>query len=184
MVDVSGHVGFALLASVPIWFVADRRKTALAFLAVSVPFGLVPDVDLWLARVFPTVKHHGVVHTVLAVGVAALVVGPLLGRRLHPYLVEHGAVGPDETRRSTAFAVIAALTGGLSHLFADVLSAPDISEPIEPFWPVIQGSVGFDVFYYNAFWPNFGLLAVGALVTAGLWAWRGRPELDGRTADA
>ena len=183
MVDIAGHVAFALLASIPIWFIADRRGAALAFLAVSVPFGLMPDIDLWIERVFPQlIHHHGITHTILFVAVVAAILGPILGRWLHSYLVDHSEIGPDDTGRSMAFGVIAVLTGGLSHLFADMLSAPDIAQPIEPFWPIYQQVVYIDVFYYNAFWPNFGLLAIALLITAGLWAWKGNGRSDDRAS--
>ncbi|WP_227738932.1 hypothetical protein [Halorientalis pallida] len=40
---------------------------------------------------------------------------------------------PVTPRVSFGFVALAVLIGGLSHLFADVLSSPDIAQPLEPF---------------------------------------------------
>jgi membrane-bound metal-dependent hydrolase YbcI (DUF457 family) len=59
-----------------------------------------------------------------------------------------------------SFSFLAFFAGGLSHVFADMLSAPDISTPIEPLWPLVDGSWNIDLVWYNAGWINFGFLAV------------------------
>jgi hypothetical protein len=41
-----------------------------------------------------------------------------------------------------------------------MLSAPDISTPIEPLWPVVDGSWGLDLIWYNDPLWNAGFLAV------------------------
>lgn len=59
----------------------------------------------------------------------------------------------------------------LSHIFTDMLSAPDIAQAIEPFWPFYQQSVGMDIIWYNRPWFNWGLLLAGIGLTIVLyWA--------------
>lgn len=41
-----------------------------------------------------------------------------------------------------------------------MLSAPDISTPIEPLWPLAEWTWGVDLVWYNAWWINAGFLAV------------------------
>ena len=50
-----------------------------------------------------------------------------------------------------------------------MLSAPDISEAIEPLWPLYADSVGIDLVWYNASWFNLGLLIAGVLLNGGLY---------------
>ena len=149
------------------WVLYDRRA-ALGFVLLGVPFGLLPDSDLWLAKVFPTVTHHGITHTVLFVSVAAVVVGAILGRWVVPRLEERYVPASDVGGRY-AYAIGAVWVAGLSHLFADMLSAPDIAEPIEPFWPVYSAPIGLDVFYYTGMMANWGLLLIGLVLTAACW---------------
>lgn len=171
MVDVSGHLGMALLATTPIWFGYGRRA-ALTFVGLALPFGLLPDIDLYLRRVFPTIHHHGVTHTIVVVVGVSLIVGVLVAPTLLPYLRQRGWLPDGEIGNEYAFVVGAFAIGGLSHLFADMLSAPDISEPIEPFWPIGVQPVSLDVFYYNAPLANFGLLAAGIAAHLVLWRWQ------------
>ena len=79
MVDVAGHLGMALIWLAPAWFFIDSGKTAGTFVGIGFWFGTLPDIDLYLQKVFRTVKHHGIVHTVLTVSLIALVLGPLVG---------------------------------------------------------------------------------------------------------
>jgi inner membrane protein len=58
------------------------------------------------------------------------------------------------------FATAGFLTGGMSHLFADLLSAPDIAPPLSPLWPVYTESMIIDVIYYDSPIWNFGLFGV------------------------
>lgn len=171
MVDVSGHLGMALLMTTPIW-VGYGRRTALTFVGLALPFGLLPDVDLYLRYVLPTVHHHGVTHTIAFVVAVSLVVGVLGASTVLPYLRRWGWLPEGEIRNDRVFVVVAVMVGGLSHLFADMLSAPDIAEPIEPFWPVTVRSVSVDVFYYNSRVVNLGLLVVGIAAHLGLWWYR------------
>jgi len=160
MVDLMGHVAFGLLFALPAWVRWDDRAS-VGFVALAVVASLVPDVDLWLARWFPdAVHHHGVTHTVLFVAVASLVggavvAGPLAGR-------VDDWIGGERFGARRLFAVSTAglLAGGLSHVVADVLSAPDISTPVEPFWPVVTEPIPIDLVWYNAAWINVGFLSV------------------------
>ena len=131
---------------------------------------MLPDVDLLLSKWFPSqVHHHGVTHTVLfvvsvSVVVAALVVA-LFGDR-----IDRWTRGERFDRTSLFVFTGAALTlGGFSHLFADMLSAPDISTPIEPFWPFFQKPWSVDLVWYNSVWINFAFLAVMVVVHVAVW---------------
>ena len=169
MVDVVGHLGMALIWLSPVWFFIDRPKVAVTFVGIGTVFGLLPDIDLYLSRIFPTIKHHGVTHTILFVTVFAAIAGPILGRTLEK--TDGGSAWfSDATEHSaTAFGFLAIWIAGLSHIFADMLSAPDIAEAIEAFWPLYQSSIGLDLVWYNAAWFNWGLLIVGLALNAVLW---------------
>lgn len=171
MVDVSGHLGMTLLMTTPIWLSYDRRTT-LTFVAIALPFGMLPDIDLYLRRVLPTIHHHGITHTIVFVVVVSLVVGVFVAPTVLPYLRRRGWLPEGSIQNDYAFVVGAFAIGGLSHLFADMLSAPDISEPIEPFWPVTVQPISLDVFYYNAPLVNVGLLTIGIAAHLVLWWWR------------
>ena len=131
---------------------------------------MLPDVDLVLADWMDGVHHHGVVHTVLAVTICAVVLGPIVG-------VAFGRIGERTGRFSaqareyvTAIGFIVVWISGLSHLFADILSAPDVSTRIEPLWPVVTGPVVLpDVLWYQSWWATWGLFALG--VAANVLAW-------------
>ncbi|WP_254545362.1 metal-dependent hydrolase [Halomarina pelagica] len=160
MVDVLGHLALALLFALPAWIVWDGR-VSLAFVGTVLATAMLPDVDLVLRHVVPTVEHHGVTHTVLFVTVVSVVAGALAEtvdtsvlerwwRESEGHAVSDGAV--------FLFVTGGFLLGGLSHLFGDVLSAPDVSEPIEPLWPVFDKPISIDVLYYTSPWWNLGLL--------------------------
>lgn len=167
MVDPIGHVGMALLWLSVGWARYDRRA-ALGFVALGVPFGLLPDVDLWLRAVLPTVKHHGVTHTALFATLVAVFVGTALGRWLLPWMEERCVPAADVGNRYV-YAVGAVWVAGLSHVFGDVLSAPDVAEAVEPFWPLSGRPVGLDVVYYDDPVFNWGLLLAGAVLIGILW---------------
>jgi hypothetical protein len=160
MVDITGHIAFGLLFTVVAWFVWDGRSSIL-FVGLAVPAALLPDVDLWLQKLFPAVvHHHGVTHTVVFVTLASLlggvvVAGLFLGR-IDSWI--------DDTRfdrtRLFVLSFAAFLAGSLSHLVADVLSAPDISTPLEPFWPFFDKPLAVDLVWYDAWWINIGFLVV------------------------
>jgi membrane-bound metal-dependent hydrolase YbcI (DUF457 family) len=172
MVDIVGHLGMTLLWLAPAWFAFDHSKTAATFVLTGLPFGLGPDLDLVFSRVFRTIRHHGIFHTILAVTVLAAVVGPVVGK-----LLQRVAGGSEwfplkNTDDSYRFGFLAVWIAGCSHIFADMLSAPDIAQAVEPFWPLYFKSVSFDLVWYNASWFNWGLLVAGILVNSGLFLYK------------
>lgn len=164
MVDLMGHLAFGLLFALPAWFRWDDR-VSLGFVGLAAVAAFLPDVDLLLVALFPgEVHHHGVTHTVLFVTVAALagaaVVTALLTERFDEWVGGESFDSP----RLFAFSFLGLLAGGFSHVFADMLSAPDVSTPVEPLWPLVDGAWGVDLVWYNARWINVGFLAVMLVV--------------------
>lgn len=166
MVDVTGHIAFGLLFAVGAWFLWDDRAS-VAFVCLAAVASLLPDVDLWLTKLFPAeIHHHGVTHTVLFAGVASVVGGALVvglfGRRFDDWI-------PSERfDQASLFVFVTAglLAGSLSHLVADMLSAPDIAKPINPFWPFFDKPWAVDVVWYNAAWINVGFFVVMVVIHA------------------
>ncbi|SIR85287.1 LexA-binding, inner membrane-associated putative hydrolase [Haladaptatus litoreus] len=160
MVDVSGHFGMALLFAGPAWFVWGRRG-ALGFTAFTLMTAMLPDVDLALRHVLP-VTHHGITHTLLFVIIVSLLGGAASARFLTTSLNANRWIRSTDIPRETVFvfATGGLLTGGISHIFADLLSAPDIAAPLSPLWPVHSDPIIIDVIYYDSPLWNFGLLAV------------------------
>jgi len=149
--------------------VFDRARTAATFVGVGVWTGLFPDVDLYLRQVLPTVKHHGVVHTVLAVTLFAAVAGPIVGWILRRTLGDSAWFSRDASEHASGVGFVMVWVAGLSHLFGDILSAPDIAEAIEPLWPLVHQSLGIDLVWYNASWFNWGLLLTGVILNVLLY---------------
>ena len=174
MVDIIGHLGMALIWLVPAWFILDRPKTAAVFVLSGFLFGLLPDIDLLLRQIFPTVKHHGLLHTILVVTILAAVIGPIVGWVVKEAVGGSEWLSPEAENSIYRFGFLAVWIPGLSHLFADMLSAPDIAEAIEPFWPIYQQSVGIDVVWYNNPWFNWGVFIVGVLLNVGLYYYESR----------
>ena len=172
MVDISGHLGMTLLWLAPTWLVFDQTKPAATFVLAGLPFGLGPDLDLVFSRLFRTIRHHGIFHTVLAVTVLATIVGPVVGTLLERVVGGSDWFRIEETRDSYRFGFFAVWIAGLSHIFADMLSAPDIAQAVEPFWPLYFESISFDLVWYNAAWFNWGLLAAGIFVNVGLFVYK------------
>ena len=174
MVDVLGHLGMALVWLAPAWYFIDHRKTAALFVAGGFWFGMFPDVDLYLSNWFAGVHHHGVFHTVLVVTILAAILGPLLG-------VVFKRIGADSEwfsmrARKKAYQIgfIAVWVAGLSHLFADMLSAPDVATRIEPFWPLYNGTLfTVDAFWYTSWWATWGLFILGVVVNVAAWSLAG-----------
>ena len=162
MVDVLGHFAMAFLWSFPAWFRWDGR-VSLAFIGLAVSTAMLPDVDLLLRELPIGVHHHGVTHTVLFVTAFAIVVGIAAAHVLAPLIErwwiqsEGHAIPRHEVH---VFVTGGLLVGGLSHIFADMLSAPDISQPVEPLWPFLNVPISFDLIYYTAPAWNAGLLLV------------------------
>jgi len=176
VVDVLGHFAMALLWALPAWYRWDGRAS-LAFVGFVASTAMLPDVDLALRAVLPGVHHHGVTHTVVFVAGVALVAGVVVARGLLPaierwWVESEGHAVP--RAEAYAFVVGGLLVGGLSHVFADVLSAPDVASPVEPLWPLVDAPISVDVIYYTAPEWNGGLL----LVALGLHAVAG--YVDGR----
>lgn len=165
MVTLMGHLGMALLWGAPVWFVWPWR-ISLAFIALVLVTAMLPDIDLVLAGVLP-IDHHGITHTVVFVTVVALGAGAVVEYGLKSWLDrtwfrKRGMTV--STGTMYVFTAGAFLLGGLSHLFADVLSAPDIAEPLEPLWPIFTEPVSVDLVWYASFWWNVGLLTVAILL--------------------
>ena len=169
MVDVVGHLGMALIWLASVWFVIASKKTAVTFVGVGFWFGMLPDIDLYLRRITGTIKHHGVVHTVLAVSIIALVIGPIVGWLLKRTIGGSEWFVPEAADRATPFGFMMVWIAGLSHIFADILSAPDVSEAIEPLWPLYQQSLGIDLVWYNNSWFNWGLFLLGLGLNAAFY---------------
>ncbi|MFC4549598.1 MULTISPECIES: metal-dependent hydrolase [Halorussus] len=182
MVDVLGHLGMALIWLAPAWYFLDRPKTAATFVGLSFWFGMLPDVDLYLSNWFAGIHHHGVVHTILAVAIFAVVLGPMLGWVFKKIGESSDWFSERATDSAYSIGVIAILVAGLSHLFADMLSAPDVAQPIEPFWPLYNGQIVLmDVVWYKSFWATWGLFLAGLAINAGLWYWKDA-NTDSRTS--
>lgn len=160
MVDVTGHIGMALLFAAPAW-IAWGRRGALGFTAFALTTAMLPDTDLVLRHVVP-VTHHGITHTLLFVVLVSVVAGVFAAKWLTARFNAHGRIESTEIAGETVFAFATAglILGGTSHLFADVLSAPDVAAPLAPFWPVVKEHVIVDVIYYDSPVWNFGLIAV------------------------
>lgn len=167
MVDVLGHFAMALLWALPAWLVWDGR-VSIALIGLSLVTAMLPDVDLVL-RGFLAVHHHGITHTIVFVLGVALIAGAIVeygfGSLLkrtwleaEGYTVSNGAL--------FAFVTAGFALGGLAHLFADSLSAPDVAQPIEPFWPLWNKPWSLDLIWYTSPWWNEGLLVVALVLHA------------------
>lgn len=156
------------------------RRGALGFTAFTLLTAMLPDVDLVLSQYLP-IAHHGVTHTIVFVAIVSVLVGAVASRWLTDWLNAHSWIRSETIAGKTVFAFATAgmLVGGMSHLFADVLSAPDIAAPLSPFWPVYTEPVIVDVIYYqNPYW-NFGLFGV-AIALHLLLAWAESTPLETR----
>lgn len=164
MVDITGHLAFGLLFAVPAWFRWTDRGS-VAFVVLAAVAALLPDIDLWLVKLFPdAVHHHGVTHTVVFVAVASLVGAAVFTGLFRDRFDDWIDDRRFDASRVFLFSFTAILAGGLSHLLADILSAPDLSTPIEPFWPFFQLPWAIDLVWYNAAWINIGFFTVMIVV--------------------
>jgi inner membrane protein len=175
MVDVSGHLAMALLFAAPAWMLWGRRG-ALAFAGFSLVTAMLPDTDLVLRTVLP-VQHHGITHTILFVAVMGVLGGAIAARVLTERFNANRWIRSETITEETVFvfATSGFLTGGLSHIFADLLSAPDIAAPLEPLWPLYDQPIIIDVIYYDSPLWNFGLLTVALVVQFILFRHEGYP---------
>jgi len=160
MVDVTGHLGMALLFAAPAWLVWGQRG-ALGFTGFALATAMLPDTDLVLQQVLP-ITHHGITHTLLFVALASVLVGAGASKWLTPRINATRWIRSTDITSEVVFvfATGGLALGGISHIFADLLSAPDIAAPLEPFWPLYAKPVIIDVIYYNSPVWNFGLFAV------------------------
>lgn len=179
MVDVTGHLGMALLFAAPAWMVWGRRG-ALGFTGFATVTALLPDSDLYLQHVLP-VTHHGVTHTVVFVVIVGVLAGVFAGKWLTERLNAHSRIRSTEIAAGTVavFASAGLVLGGLSHIFADLLSAPDVAAPLKPLWPFYAEPIVVDLIYYDAPLWNFGLIGVAVGVHV-LFLWHHRYPLDHR----
>lgn len=169
MVDVLGHLGMALVWAIPAWFLWESRVSAM-FIGLVLVTAMLPDLDLVLRNFLPIV-HHGITHTVVFVGVVSLVAAGITEALLRPWLERQWVKSEHYQISNWALFVFVAgafLLGGLSHLFVDMLSAPDIAKPVEPFWPLFDKPWSIDLIWYNSPWWNAGLLLVASLLHLGL----------------
>lgn len=149
-----GHVGMALIFASPVWFVY-RPAASVLFTALAVVAGVAPDSDIYL-KAMVDIAHHGITHTVtFVVGLAAA-----FGLAAAAIAV----VQDRNPRAAGTFAAVAAVVGAGSHLFADLLTTPDVAPPLKPFLPFSDQHVIVDVIYvYSDVWNLFpfivGLLA-------------------------
>ncbi|WP_217642714.1 metal-dependent hydrolase [Halogeometricum limi] len=158
----------ALVWLAPAWFFVDSKKVAATAIGTGFWFGMLPDVDLVLQRL-PGIHHHGVFHTVLFVTLLALVIGPIVGWLLTKLLGDSEWFVRD-SKLGAKIGLIVVWVAGIAHLFADMLSAPDVSTRIEPLWPLVDGPiVMMDVLWYKSFWATTALFILG--VAANLIAW-------------
>lgn len=165
MVDVLGHFAMALLWALPAWLIWDGR-VSLAFIALTLSTAMLPDLDLVLRSVL-LVHHHGITHTFLFVLGVALAAGAVVEYALGPFLKRTVLQTEGYTVSNGALFVFIAggfTVGGFSHVFADMLSAPDIAQPVEPFWPLVDKPWSFDVIFYTSPWWNEGLLIVAVVL--------------------
>ncbi|KYH25097.1 hypothetical protein HAPAU_26800 [Halalkalicoccus paucihalophilus] len=170
MVDVLGHLGMALIWLAPVWFFTDRPKAALATVFTGFWFGMLPDVDLVISNHVVGIHHHGVFHTVLVVVVFAAIIGPLWGLVVSRLLGGTTWFSREAEKRATTIGFIVVFVTGLSHLFADMLSAPDVSTRIEPFWPIYDGPIVLiDVLWYQSVWATWALFLPGLALNGVLW---------------
>lgn len=184
MVALIGHLGMALLWLSPVWYFIEHRQTAALVVAVGFWFGLLPDVDLVLSDWVEGIHHHGIFHTVLVVTILAMIIGPMVGVAFSRIGERTGWFSAQARERATAIGFLTVWIPGLSHLFADMLSAPDVSTQIEPLWPVVNGPVvAVDVLWYQSWWATWGLFILGVTANVLAWYWlRDRHQSECSTA--
>lgn len=155
----------ALLFAAPAWFVFHGLRTNLGFTALAVSTAMFPDGDLLLMR-YVFIEHHGLTHSLLFIVPAALVLGGIVTAI---YLAVRDS-SVYSTRQVYAFATVALLVGMLAHVFADILTTPDIAPPIKPLYPILETRLVLDVAFVKSKLWNLGTLGLGIVVQGGLAA--------------
>ena len=156
-------MGMALLFAAPAWLVFYGLRTKVAFVVLAASTGMFPDSDLLWMRYF-FIEHHGLTHSFLFLVPAALVLGAIV---TGIYLAVRDGNQPGAWA-VYGFVVIALFTGMLSHVFADLLTSPDIAPPIKPLYPLVKTPLILDVAYVKSNLWNLGTLALGIVVQLGL----------------
>ena len=143
----TGHYGAALLLYAPVGYLLLAVDPAPAVLGGAGGVGLarLPDYDL---RV-PFVEHRGVTHTLLFLGVVAVVPGAA------GYAVD-GGVGTDPVRTAGLGVVVAVVAVG-SHLLADALTPAGV--PL--LWPLSNETYAAGVATAPNPVANYRLLLLG-----------------------
>lgn len=186
MVELLGHVGMALLFATPAWFLWDRRPS-VTFAGFTLVTAMLPDVDLWLEELFasPLLQHHGLTHTIPFVLIVGVLFGVVAAYACTPLLNAHRLIQSDSITPGTTFVFTtgAFWAGGLSHVFADLLSAaPDAA--IAPLWPLSDETLVIDVIAYDSTAWNVVFLSVALVLHVVLYRserypYRTRYGLDG-----
>lgn len=160
----SGHIGGALLVSVPFIIKLEPRRGVL-FAAFAVLGGRVPDMDTVLA-----IPHHGITHTLVftvASSIALAITAALIVEKYAPAGVVADSIGLS-SRDLLVVALGALFVGQVSHLVLDMLSvgtAVTEPAPLHPLWPLWSRRVAWEVIPVRSDYTNFGLLAVGTFVS-------------------
>lgn len=129
------------------------RRPSVTLAVFTLVTAILPDVDLWLGEVFasPLLQHHGLTHMIPFVLVVGVFFGTVAAYACTPLLNAHRLIHSDSITRGTTFVFTtgAFWAGGLSHVFADLLSAaPDAA--IAPLWPLSGETLVIDVIAYDS----------------------------------
>lgn len=149
----TGHYGAALLAYAPVGYLLLGRRPGLALLggAGVLTLATLPDTD----QRIPLISHRGPTHSLLFLVLVAGALGAagwLLGENLLPGTQLELAL----------FGALVGVVGIGSHLLADMLTPAGINL----FWPLPLDPHSFYVARADNTLANWGLLALGVLVTA------------------
>lgn len=143
---------------------------SLAFIGAT---STLPDLNLVLHSLGLPVRHHGFTHTILFLVGFAIIAG-VLATVVCDGVLKRWWVEKEQSLLSTPevypFVTGGLIVGGLSHLFADMLSSPDGGQKLEPFWPVVTEPISFDLVYYSDPKWNLGLLLVAGGLHVGFAA--------------
>ncbi|ESP87437.1 membrane-bound metal-dependent hydrolase [Candidatus Halobonum tyrrellensis G22] len=155
----------ALLFAAPVWFALDDLKANLAFTALAASTGMLPDGDIVLMRYF-FIEHHGLTHSLVFIVPTALVLGAIVAGIYLAVRDDHAYQASG--RQVYGFVALGLFTGMLAHVFADLLTTPDIAPPLEPMYPLLRTPMLLDVAFVKSNLWNLGTLAVGITVQAAL----------------